>query len=121
MDGQPVFEDGKTVLKDYRGQELILLERQWKHFVSDRGRTRFQEKFAVIEQTLKNPTRVVESTKEKNIVLYEKCFHDYSIANTVLATAYVYVVVNWSSGIIRTVYDKPRRRTHGKVLWPKTR
>ena len=80
-----------------------------------------QGRFPVIEQTLKNPTRVVESTKEKNVVLYEKCFDDYSIANTVLSTAYVYVVVNWSTGIIRTVYDNPRRRTHGKVLWPKTR
>lgn len=118
---KPEFKDGTLILEDYAGRKLCLPEQTWKHIVEEKGRDYFERFYDKFVETLKNPSQVRQSTKEKNVVIYEKLFDDFYIANTVLSRAYLSVVVNWSTNRIRTAYPSIRKRQKGKLLWPTTK
>jgi hypothetical protein len=115
--GKIGFKHGVLKLRDYANRNLELSQRAWKHIIEDRGRDYFERLFDNIVLTLASPDEVRESTKEKNVVIYERFFDDFYVANTVLGRAYINVVVNWSTGIIRTVYPSQNKRQKGKIVW----
>lgn len=115
---KPEFKDGKSVIVDYANRKIELPKYTWNHIIKERKRSYFERFFDKVARTLKEPTQVRESTKEKNIVIYQRFFDDFYISNTVLGRAYVEVVVNWKTKRIRTVYMSRKKRQKGKLLWP---
>lgn len=118
--GKPEFKDGLIIIVDYAGRKLILYTLTWNHIVKERSRDYFERSYDKIVETLEKPLQVRQSTKEKNVVIYEKFFDDLYIADTVVGHAYINVVVNWNTNVIRTVYPSIKRRKKGKLLWPTT-
>ena len=115
--GKADFEKGELTLSDYANRKLKLSQRAWKHIIEDRGRDYFERLFGNIASTLEEPDQVRESTKEKNVVIYERFFDDFYIANTVLGRAYIDVVVNWNTNVIRTAYPSRNKRLKGRIVW----
>ena len=98
--GRPEFKHGSFIIKDYSGRKLQLSERTWTHITDERSRDYFERLFDKIVETIKDPSQVRKSTKENNVVIYEKDFDDFYITNTVLGRAYVNVVANWNTNRI---------------------
>jgi len=115
---KPDFKNGYVTITDYAGRELQMTERAWVHVTRERNRQYFERLFDKITQTLKDPSQVRQSTQEKNVVIYESLFNDFYITDTVLGRAYVNVVVNWNTNLIRTAYPSRRKRQKGKLIWP---
>ena len=118
--GKPEFKDGKFITVDYAGRCLELPEYTWKHIICERRRAYFEHLFDKIVETLKNPGAVKKSTKIENVVIYERHFDDFYVADTFLARAYVNVVVNWKTQRILTAYSSKKRK-RGRIIWPKKR
>ena len=116
---KPDFKKGACIIKDYQGLSLELSERQWAHITKERGRRYFERSFEKIVDTLRTPDQVRQSTQEKNVLIYEKEFDDLYITNTVLGRAYVNVIVNIKTLIIRTAFPSKNKRKKGKVVWQK--
>jgi hypothetical protein len=117
--GKPKFQNGLIIIVDYADRKLRLSERSWSHIIREKGRDYFERSYDKIVQTLENPSQVRQSTKEKNVVIYEKFFDDFYIADTVLGRAYINVVVNWNTNVIRTAYPSRKKRQNGKLVWPR--
>lgn len=100
---KPEFKRGSITITDYSGRKLRLFKRAWTHIIQERNRVYFERQFDKIIKTVKQPSQVRASAKEKNVVIYEKFFDDFYITNTVLGRAYVDVVANWKTNVIRTV------------------
>ncbi|MBN1796713.1 MAG: hypothetical protein JW804_08570 [Sedimentisphaerales bacterium] len=116
---KPIFHDGVCNLADLEGRNIELKEETWEnHIIKENKREYFRYQFDKIILTLQSPDRIVNDSKEKDVVHYEKHFDDFYILNTVLQQAYVYVIVNWKTLRIRTVYADRKQRTKGKVIWP---
>lgn len=115
---KPEFQDGSYIIEDYAGRKLELSERTWKHIVVERNRDYFEHLFDKIVKTVKKPAQVRKSTQENNVVIYERFFDDFYICNTVLGRAYVNVVANWNTNIIRTAYPSRTKRQKGQLIWP---
>lgn len=114
----PKFVDGKLSIEDYTGTEIELSERAWKHITDERSRRYFKEHYGKIVLTLQEPDKVFRSTKEKNVVIYERRFDDFFVANTVMGRAYIAVIVNWGTKCIRTAYPTRDKRNRGPMIWP---
>ena len=115
---EPVFTNSEYSITDNQGHVLVLSEKTWlQHIVKDRGRGYLKHQFEKVAETIESPERIIESLKEKNVVIYERCFGDLYITDTVLGRACVFVVANWKTGRIRTVYTNPNKKKQGQVLW----
>jgi hypothetical protein len=116
---KPIFNNGICVLTDYKGRHFELSERTWKvHIITENKREYFRYQFDKIILALLSPDRIIEDSKEKDVVHYEKYFDNFHILNTVLQQAYVYVVANVKTLRVRTIYANKKQRTKGRVIWP---
>ena len=115
---EPNFINKECSIEDNQEHVLVLSEKTWfQHIVKDRGREYLRNQFEKVSQTIQSPERIIKSVQEKNVVIYERCFDDLYITDTVLGRACVFVVANWNTNRIRTVYTNPNRKTIGEVLW----
>jgi hypothetical protein len=115
---EPVFTNSECSITDNQGNVLVLSEKTWlQHIVKDRGRGYLKHQFEKVAQTIQSPERIIKSQQEKNVFIYERCFDDLYITDTVLGRACVFVVANWKTGRVRTVYTNPNRKKQGEVLW----
>ncbi len=115
---EPVFTNSGCSITDSQGHVLVLSEKTWfLHVIKDRARDYVKNQFDKVTQTIQSPERIIRSQKEKNVVIYERCFDDLYITDTVLGKACLFVVANWKTGRIRTVYTNPNRKKQGEVLW----
>jgi formyltetrahydrofolate hydrolase len=115
---EPVFTNSECSITDNQGHVLVLSEKTWlQHIVKDRGREYLKHQFEKVAETIESPERIINSRKEKNVVIYERCFDDLFITDTVLVRSCVFVVANWKTGRIRTVYTNPNKKKQGEVLW----
>ena len=67
--------------------------------------------------TVEQPDRIIDDSKEKNVVHYEKFFEEFFIMDSIYRRMYLYVIANWKTTRIRTIYINPKQRTKGKVIW----
>ena len=96
-----------------------LHKRTWEdHILVDRTRWYLKGQFNKVVETLLNPDYILKSPSENNVAAYAKKFEDLHIFNTVMARAYLYVLVNLNNNNIRTVYTNPELKGW-KQLWPK--
>ena len=114
------FTDGAVLLEDYGGRQIELSERAWNHIIKERNRRYLADHYGEIASTLLKPDCVRTSTKEVNVVIYERCFDDFNVVGTPVGRTWVNVVVNWKTRRVLTVYTCPHRRMQGSVIWPKT-
>ena len=115
---KPIFTDSECRITDNQGHVFTLSEKTWsQHIVKDRGRGYLEHQFEKVVQTVASPERIIQSKQEKNVVIYEREFDDLFITDTVFVRAFVYVVANWKTGRVRTVYTNPSRRQQGQVIW----
>lgn len=117
----PVFQDGKLVIKNNKGEEFVLYEETWiEHILGDRSRFFYKDNFDKIIETLADPDRIIQSKKDIDVHLYEKKFNDlYMFENAITGMNYNIAVVNTYDKMIRTIYisQKPKK---GHVIWDKT-
>lgn len=111
----PKFKNGVCVIIDYGKRALELSERAWNHIIGEKNRVYFERSFDEIAQTLKKPSEVRKSTKQKNVVIYERHFTDLYL----LGRAYVNVVVNQKTKRILTAYPSLKKRRKGILVWPR--
>jgi hypothetical protein len=96
-----------------------LRKRTWEgHILKDKSRWFLKGQFNKIVETLRNPDYILQSPSENNAVAYAKKFDDLHIIDTVMARAYLYVLVNLNNYNIRTVYSNPQLKGW-KQIWPK--
>ncbi len=115
----PIFKNEVCIITDIEGRKLELRRNTWEvHILGEHKRDYFRYQFDKIILTVKQPDRIIKDSKEENVVHYEKHFNDFGILNTVLRQAYIYVIANWQTMRIRTIYANNKQRTKGKVLWP---
>ncbi len=81
---------------------------QWEeHILRERTRWYLKGQFNKVVETLANPDYILQSPKEQNVASYVKRYDDLHILNTIMARAYLYVLVNLNNNNIRTVYSNP--------------
>ena len=117
---EPKFKNGICVITDYAKRNLELPKYTWNHIIQEKRRDYFEPLFGKIVDTLRKPDVVKKSSKEENVVIYERRFDDFYITDTFLARAYVNVIVNWKTRRIRTVYPSKKRK-RGRIIWPQKR
>jgi hypothetical protein len=78
-----------------------------KHILRERTRWYLKGQFNKVVETLANPDYILQSPKEQNVASYVKRYDDLHILNTIMARAYLYVLVNLNNNNIRTVYSNP--------------
>jgi hypothetical protein len=115
----PDFTNGALFIGDYEKREIELSERAWNHIIKERNRRYLADHYEEIVSTLLKPDCVRNSTKEANVVIYERCFDDFNVVGTPVGRAWVNVVVNWKTRRVLTVYTSPHERTQGSVVWPR--
>lgn len=117
---QPIFnEEGLCIIKGFQGRSLRLSKKTWEaHILKDRGRWHLKGQFDKIVETLQKQDYILQSPSEKPVVAYTKLFDNLSILDTVTMAAYLYVVVNLNTNVIRTVYDSPKLKKW-KQKWQK--
>lgn len=74
---KPKFKNGLFIIEDYAHRKLELQEHTWKHIIQEREKAYFEYLFDKIIETIKDPLQVRQSTKEKNVVIYERFFGDF--------------------------------------------
>jgi len=116
----PDFTNGVLLIEDYEKRQLELLERAWNHIIKERNRRYLADHYGEIISTLLKPDSVRTSTKEANVVIYERRFDDFKVVGTSVGRAWINVVVNWKTRRVLTVYTSPHERTQGSVVWPKS-
>jgi hypothetical protein len=96
-----------------------LQKRTWEeHIIKDRVRWFLKGQFSKVIETLKNPDDILQSPSKDNTAAYVRKFDDLYIFNTVMARAYLCVLVNLNNFRIRTVYDS-RKLKDWKRIGPK--
>jgi hypothetical protein len=108
--------------KTPKGKECVfeLHKDTWEnHIILDRGRWHLGSQFDKIMGTLQNPDYVLQSPNENNVAAYVKKYDDLHILDTVMARAYLYVLVNVNNGNVRTAYDNPHLK-NWNILWQKS-
>ena len=106
---QPIFTDGYFKFEGHNGQIFELKQETWEnHILRDRSRWYFGNHFEKILETLKEPDYILQSPSEQITVSYVKKYEDFYILNTVMARAYLYILVNTENNIIKTIYDNPK-------------
>jgi hypothetical protein len=88
------------------------------HILIDRSRWYLGNQFDKVIGTLQNPDYILQSPTEHNVAADVKKYDDLHILDTVMARAYLYVLVNLNNLKIRTVYSNPDLKTWKKI-WPK--
>jgi hypothetical protein len=114
---QPIFNNGSLSLKDYKEQIFKLYQETWEnHILKDRIRWHLMGHFDKITETIKEPDYVLQSPSEQMVVAYVKRYEDFYILDTVRAKAYLYVLVDLYTNIIKTIYDNPKLK-QWKILY----
>ena len=114
----PIFNDGICIITDFEGRNLELNQTTWKnHILGEHKRDYFRNQFSKIILTIEQPDRIIDDSKEKNVVHYEKIFEEFFIMDSIHRRMYLYVIANWKTMRIRTIYINPKQRTKGKVIW----
>lgn len=116
----PDFTNGTLFIEDYENRQIELSERAWNHIIKERNRRYLADHYGEIVSTLRQPDCVRNSTKEANVVIYERRFDDFMVVGTPVGRVWVNVVVNWKTMRVLTVYTSPRERTRGSVVWPRS-
>ena len=94
-------------------------KKTWEeHILKDKSRWHLKEQFDKVVETLKIQDYILRSPSEKYVASYTKLFNDLYLLDTVMARAYLYVLVDLNTNIIRTVYDNPKLK-RWKRIWPK--
>lgn len=116
---KPIFNrEGLCIIKGFQGRNFELGKKTWEHILKDKGRWHLKEQFDKVVETLKRQDYILQSPSENYVVSYTKHFNDLYILDTVLARAYLYVLVDLNTNIIRTVYDNFKLK-RWKRIWPK--
>lgn len=117
---KPIFsKSGLCKIKGFHGRNFELQKITWEdHILKDKTRWHLKGQFDKVVETLKRPDYILRSPKEHYVASYVKKFNDLYIWDTVIATAYLYVLVNLNNNNIRTVYDNPALKKW-KRIWPK--
>ena len=118
---RPKFnKKGVWVFKGFQGRHFQLHKKTWEsHILRDKNRYYLRNQFDKIADTLKDPDCILQSPQEHYVGIYVKKYNDLFIMNTALARAYLYVLVNLNTNIIRTVYSNPRLKGW-KRKWQKS-
>jgi len=114
-----LFKNGERKITDHEGRDIVLTERTWRHIIRDNNRAYFRHQFNKVAGTLEKPDIIFGSRKEKNVVIYRRYFAEFCLANIFFVKTYVYVVVNWETARVLTVYINPKARIKGPIKWQK--
>lgn len=101
-----------VVFTDYEGRSIRLTEERWEHIS---GHPEMANMRASLEETLRTPEAVLESTADTNARLYYRFYH-----RTMVGGKHLCVVVKVLSGdvFVVTAYLTDRVKK-GVLLWPK--
>ena len=106
------------VIKGFHGKHFELSRTTWEdHILRDRGRQYLSVQFDKVIDTLMKPDCILQSPKEHYVASYVKRFDDLFILDTVMARAYLYVLVNLNTNVVRTIYSNPDLK-RWKRIWP---
>jgi hypothetical protein len=117
---KPIYDkEGIFKIKGFRGRKFELKKGTWEgHILRDKTRWHLKGQFDKVIQTLKRPDYILRSPKEHNVASYVKKFDEYRIWGTITTKAYLYVLVDFKSNKIRTVYDNPKLKNWERI-WQK--
>ena len=117
---KPIFDKkGICETKGFRGRNFVMTQKTWEdHILGNNSRRYLKSQFDKVIETLESPDYILQSPAESRVVSYVKLFDDLYLTDTVLRRAYLYILVNLNTNIIRTVYDNPKLKKWKKT-WPK--